>query len=153
MATNTISRYQPQAGLTRLPDLMDRLFQESFVAPTVFGNLSGGTARPGMPVNLYETTDSYVLQVALPGINPDALDIQVMGREVSIKGHFEAQAPEKANWIWRGLPAGDFFETYSVPVEVEADKSQAAYEHGILSLTLPKADHVRPRNITVTTAR
>lgn len=153
MATNTVTRYQPQTGLTRLPDLVDRLFQESFVAPAFFGNFAGGTTRPSMPVNLFETNDSYVLQMALPGINPDALDIQVMGREVSVKGHFEAPSLQNGTWIWHGLPAGEFYETYTIPVDVEAGQTQASYEHGILSLTLPKAEHVRPRSIKVTASK
>lgn len=153
MATNTISRYQPQEELTRLPDLVDRLFRESFVGPSVLDSLAGGTARPTMPRNLYETADSYVLQMALPGINTDALDIQVMDRQVSVKGRFEVPAPEQATWIWRGLSNRDFYESYTIPVQIEADKTEATYEHGILTLTLPKADYARPKSVKVTAAQ
>lgn len=149
MATNSVNRYQPQTGMTRLPDLMDRLFQESFVLPTVLDRWSGGTARPTLPVNLYEAGDGYVLQAALPGFQADSADIQVIGREVTIKGTFSTSAPENANWIWRGIGSGEFQETYTLPVEVESDKVEAAYENGILSVTLPKAEHLRPKNIKV----
>lgn len=154
MATNTISRYQPQQGLTRLPDLVDRLFQESFVRPTVLDSLAGGTAYPTAPVNLYETADSYMLQMALPGIDTDTLDIQVMDRQVSVKGRFEIPTPEQQGaWIWRGLSDRDFFESYTLPVQVEADKTEATYDHGILTLTLPKADHARPKSVKVTASK
>lgn len=92
---------------------------------------------------------AYIVQVALPGINPENMDIQVVGREVSIKGRFESWAPENAKWIWQGLPAGEFNETYTLPVEVEGDTSEASYHHGILSITLPKVEHARPKNIKV----
>ena len=60
MAT-TMTRYQPETGMTRLPDLMDRLFKESFVLPTFLDRFTeGGTARPGLAANLYETNDGRV---------------------------------------------------------------------------------------------
>src|ERR687886_11608 len=80
---NSVSRYQPQTSLTRLPDLVDRLFRESFVAPTFFDRSFGGSNRPVLPVNLFETPESYVMHLALPGMKPENLDIQVAGREVS----------------------------------------------------------------------
>ena len=148
MAT-TLSRYQPQTTATRLPDMVDRLFRESFVMPTFFDSLWGGTARPSLPVNLYETNEGYTLQAALPGINPDNVEIQVVGRDLSIKGRFESWSQDNVKWIWRGMPTGEFFESYTLPADVEGDKVQATYEHGILSITLPKAEHARPKSIQV----
>jgi HSP20 family protein len=76
-----------------------------------------------------------------------------VGREVTIKGQFETSTPENANWIWQGIPSGEFFETYTLPVEVQGDSTEASYEHGILSLKLPKAEHLRPKNIKVNVAK
>src|SRR5947209_19271564 len=76
---NTLTRYQP-TGATRLPDVIDRLFQESFVLPSMFDRTFGGSAKPSLPVNLIETADSYVIQASLPVLNTDNLDIQVVGR-------------------------------------------------------------------------
>lgn len=147
---DTVSRYQPQnSGMTRLPDLMDRLFRESFVMPSVFDRTVNGAGRPTLPVNLFETQEGYVLNAALPGLNPEALDLQVVGREVTIKGRFEPATPENANWIWQGIPSGEFFETYTLPVDVQGDQTEASYEQGILTLKLPKAEHLRPRSIKV----
>jgi len=145
---NTLTRYQP-TGATRLPDVIDRLFQESFVLPSMFDRTFGGSAKPSLPVNLIETADSYVMQAALPGLKTDNLDIQVVGREVAIKGQIESWFPDNGSWVWRGLPSGEFFETYTLPVEVEGDQTQATYESGILTVTLPKAEHVRPKTIKV----
>ena len=148
MATQ-LTRYQPGTGVTRLPDMVDRLFRESFVMPSLFGDLWGGTARPGLPANLFDTGDSYILQVALPGINPENADIQVMGRDLTISGNFETVQPENASWIWQGLPTGQFYEKYTLPLEVERDQVHATYEHGILSITLPKTEHAKPKSIKV----
>ena len=148
--TNGLTRYAPRPTATRLPDLVDRLVQESFVAPAFFNQFFEGRPRGSMlPANLLETTDSYVVQVALPGITLDALDIQVMGREVTIKGKVEVPAPENGTWIWQGIPGGEFAETFTLPIEVEGDSASATYENGILWLTLPKVEHARPKNIKV----
>ena len=145
---NSMSRYEPATPAARLPDLVDRLFRESFVLPS-FDQSVGSVTRPTLPVNLFETGDSFVFHAALPGIKPENLDIQVVGRELTIKGVFESQTPENGNWIWQGIPAGKFYEVYTLPVEVDGNEVQASYDYGILSLVLPKAEHMRPRSIKV----
>jgi HSP20 family protein len=148
MATN-ISRYQPQTSVARLPDLMDRLFRESFVMPTLWDRAAGGMTRAMLPVNLFETADSYVFHASLPGVKPENLDIQVTGKELTIKGTFEVNTPENGNWLWQGIPTGQFYETFTLPAEIDSANIQASYDYGILSVVLPKAEHVRPKNIKV----
>lgn len=152
MASN-VSQYQPRTSLTRLPDLMNQLFNESFVLPSFYNGNVGGSSRPTLPVNLFETPDGYVLQAALPGAHPEAFDIQVTGREVSIKGKTEVAAPNGGNCIWQGIGSGEFYETYTLPVDVEGEKVEASFEYGILTLRLPKAEHLRPKNIKVNTTK
>jgi HSP20 family protein len=150
---SSVTRYQPQSSLTRLPDMIDRLFQESFVAPTAIDRFFGGTSRPSLAVNMYESAEGYTLEAALPGLSPDSLDIQVAGREVQLKGKFQREVPENVTWIWRGIPSGDFFETYSLPAEVDGDKVEATYDAGIVTIKLPKAEHLRPKSIKVSVAK
>jgi HSP20 family protein len=150
---DTLSRYAPQNGITRLPDLMDRLIRESFVMPSMVNGSANTGARASFPVNLFETPEGYVLTAALPGLDPAKLDITVVGREVSIKGQFAVAAPEGGTCIWQGIPSGEFFETYSLPAEVQGDSTQAGYEYGILTLTLPKAEHLRPKSIKVNVSK
>jgi HSP20 family protein len=150
MAT-TITRYQPQTTpLTRLPDLVDRLFRDSFAAPSFWDrSVFGGASRAALPVNLFETPEEYIMHCALPGMKPENLDIQVVGREVTVKGTYELNTPENGQWVWQGIPSGEFYETFTLPVEIESDKVQASYDHGILTLGLPKAEHLRPKSIKV----
>src|SRR5579872_3123956 len=150
MASN-MTRYQPQTnGVTRLPDVLDRLFQQSYIMPSLWDrSFAGGGTRPTLPVNLFETPESYVFHAALPGVKPENLDIQVVGHELTIKGKVETSAPEKGSWIWQGIPTGEFYESYTLPVEIEGDNVQASYDFGILSLVLPKAAAHRPKNIKV----
>jgi HSP20 family protein len=151
---NSISRYgAPGATMTRLPDLMEQLFRDSFVLPSFWDRTNGATSRPTLPVNLFETPDSYVMHLALPGLNPEQIDIQVVGREVTIKSKFEVNTPENGRWIWQGIPNGDFVETYALPADVENDKVRASYDYGILTIGLPKAEHLRPKNIKVSVTK
>src|SRR4051794_12410632 len=115
MATNSVTRYQRQT-VTRLPDLVDRLFRESFGNPAFWDRSFAGTVRPSLPANLFETSESYVLHVSLPGMKPENFDISVVGREVTIKGKLEITSPEGGDWIWQGIPSGEFFESFTLPL-------------------------------------
>jgi HSP20 family protein len=150
---DSVTRYPTQNGMTRLPDLMDRLFRESFVLPTVFERGVNGSGRPSLPVNLIETGEGYEFFAAIPGLDPEKLDIQVVGREVSIKGTIEGNWPEQGKWLWQGIPTGEFFESFTLPVEVQGDATEATYEHGILALKLPKAEHLRPKSVKVNVSK
>ena len=94
---------------------MNQLFEQSFVLPSLFdrGTL-GGTSRPSLPVNLWEINEGYTFQVALPGMQPENFDIQVMGREVSIHGKYEMKGPENGTWIWQGISGGEFHESFTL---------------------------------------
>jgi HSP20 family protein len=148
MASN-MSRYQSTNGAARLPDLVDQLVRDSFVMPSLVDRRIGAIARPSLPVNLFETKETYVMHVGLPGLDPDNVEIQVVGREISIKGKFEINTPEGGTWIWQGIPTGEFYETFTLPVDVDSSATEAGYERGILSIVLPKADHVKPKTIKV----
>jgi HSP20 family protein len=147
---STISRYQPANGVTRLPDLVDRLVRDSFVMPSLIDRQSGAASRPTMPVNLFETKEAYVLHAALPGLDPENVEIQVVGREATVKGKFEINTPDGGSWIWQGIPTGEFYETFTLPVEVDSNATEASYERGILSIVFPKAEHVKPKTIKIT---
>lgn len=145
-----VTRYQPRSSAARLPDLVNQLFNESFVIPSMVDRSGwGGSSYPTLPVSLFETADAYIMCAALPGIDAENVDIKVTGREVTLKGQFQTWTPENAGVIWNGIPSGQFFETYTLPGELESEKVEATYENGILRLTLPKAEHLRPRNIKI----
>jgi len=100
-------------------------------------------------LNLYETSDTYVFQLAIPGMTPENLDIQVLGTELSVKGKREVNTPENGTWIWQGINGGEFYQSFTLPAEVDSEHVQASYDYGILSVVLPKAEHVKPRNIKI----
>jgi len=104
-----------------------------------------------MPVDISEGADSYEVRAALPGIRPEDVDIQVAGEQLTIKAH-RAEEPSQQGRTYHHheILSGDYTRSFSLPTSVEADKAEARYENGILYLTLPKAESLRPKQIRLT---
>ena len=150
MAT-ALTRYTPNpgTGIARLPDLMSRLFDDSFVMPSVFDRSFSQLAGS----NLYETSDRYIVQVALPGIDPEGVDIQVTNQQLVLRGAYTTLTPQDATVLWKGIADGNWVESMTLPGEVDASTAEAHYEHGILSITLPKAERSRTKTVKVSVAK
>lgn len=129
-----------------LGDAVDQLFRDAFTWPRLGGAQGTGF---GLNSNLYETEDGYIMQVVLPGANPDEVQITAHQNVLTLQGKTGVAAPEGARGVWVGLGGGEFREQVTLPGEVDADKATAEYQDGILTLTLPKASHARPRTIKV----
>jgi HSP20 family protein len=148
MADN-ITRYNRPMGMTPLSDAIDRLFREAFTVPRSFGEAFGPAGGIGIAGNLYETNDSYILQVALPGVKVDELEITARENLLALRGRTEIAAPEGARAIWSGMAGQEFREEMRLPGDVDAERASAEYHDGILTLTLPKAEHARVRTIKI----
>src|SRR5437763_7885459 len=144
MADN-ITRYNQPMGMTPLSEAIDRLFRDAFTWPRSFGEAFGSPGGGGMAGNLYETNDSYILQVPLPGVKVDELEITARENVLTLQGTTEIAAPEGARAIWRGMADQEFREVVQLPGAVYPDRASAAYHDGALTLTLPKADKARVR--------
>lgn len=149
----SIVRYEPftltdrwtRPTTDRLFDRFDRLVQEAFgVTPA-----SADPSRAGVVANLYETTDGYLVEMPLPGVKAEHLELSVQQNLLTVKAAREWAAPEQAQILWQGFGSGRWQQTLTLPGEVDADRVDARLEDGVLRLHLPKADHVRPRQIKV----
>ena len=140
-------RWEPMREMVTLRDAMDRLFDEAFTRP--WGPDGGyGTGMPA--IDMYQTDDDVILKVAVPGMKPEDVQILVTGDTLTIKGETreETDNKEKAYHI-RERRWGSFERTITLPTAVRSDKAQAEFENGVLSITLPKAEDVKPKTITV----
>jgi HSP20 family protein len=146
MAT-TVTRYQPSTPM-RLSEIIERLMRESFIIPTLTERVFRGETET-LPSNLLETEDAFIVELVLPGVDPDKLEIHVKGRELIVKGSMEVPPIEKATYIWQGFTGGDFTQRFTLPTDVDGDKAEAQYIHGILTVTVPKAEHIKPTAIKV----
>ena len=123
----------------------DRMLQDAFgvtLAPTA-GD------RPAGAVNLYDTAEGYWLELPLPGVPADGVDLSVQQNLLTLKARREWAPPEGAQVIWQGFGAGQWQQTFALPGEVDAERVEARLADGVLRLHLPKAQHLRPRQITV----
>jgi HSP20 family protein len=101
-------------------------------------------------VDMYQTDDDVIIKVAVPGVNPDDVQISVTGDMLQIKGETreDSDKREKAYHI-REQRWGSFERTITLPIAVKSEKAQAEFENGVLTVTLPKAEDVKPKMITV----
>ena len=140
-------RWEPIRDLVTLREAMDRLFTESFVRPGVaFPSLG----MEGPAVDMYQTKDDIIVKAAVPGVKPEDIDIAVTGDVLTITGELkEEEKVEEGNYLRQERRYGQFMRELALPTQVNADKAKAEFEHGVLTLRLPKAEEVKPKSIKV----
>ncbi len=140
-------RWDPAKDLISLRQAMDKLFEESFIRPSGFTlEIGGGT----IPIDMYQNEDNVILKATLPGVKPEEVDISVTGDILTIKAERKEEKETKdKDYIRRENRYGMVSRSVTLPVEVKADKADATFDNGILTLTLPKSEIVKPRQIKV----
>jgi HSP20 family protein len=127
---------------------VDRLLT-GFLSPAADGFLPGAF-RSQPPINVWEQQDSLKVEMELPGIKSDQLDISVAGDELSIKVNRPDVVQEGVTYHRRERPVGEFSRVVRLPVEVDAERVEADLRDGVLTISLPKAESAKPRKINVT---
>ena len=102
-------------------------------------------------VDIYETAEEYVVMAEMPGCDPKGIDVQFENGELLIYGRVAPRQVPETGWLAREFGVGDFYRTFNVTESIETDKISAEYEHGILTLRLPKVETAKPRKIEVRT--
>lgn len=144
----TLVRWEPGREMLSLRDAMDRLLGESFIRPRAALDTFFGGQAPAL--DMHETDDQVVVEASIPGVKLEEIDIQVTGNVLTIKGERkEEKTEEKANYIYREQAFGSFCRSVTLPSDIDVEKAQAQFEHGVLTLTLPKVEAVKPKSIKV----
>jgi len=141
-------RWEPFRDLISLRQAMDRLFEESFIRPRVgwLAPLGAGA----LAVDIYETDQDVVVKTSMPGVKAEDLDITITGDTLTVKGETKTEEKvEKANYIRQERRYGAFCRSLTLPTTIVAEKAKAEFENGVLTLTLPKAEEVKPKTIKV----
>ncbi len=142
----TMSLWEPMRELITVRDMMDRLLEESFVPARRWGREDRSPRR--LPVDVYTTEDEIVVQAPMPGVNPEEVEITLEGDTLTIKG--EVKAPlENVDYIMQERWYGPFARSLVINVPVDANKVEATFENGLLTVTIPKAEEVKPKTIKV----
>ena len=146
---NNLTRWEPTSEVVTLRDAMDRLFDDAFTRPLSLLR-NGGSTWSSLPIDMYQTNDDDVVKAAVPGFRPDQVQITVTGDVLTIRGEAndEEEKKDKA-WHIREHRLGSFERSVALPVSVISDKATADFENGVLTITLPKAEEVKPKAITI----
>ena len=100
-------------------------------------------------VNIFETKDAYVLEAEMPGVSKEGLEITLEGSVLTLVGHRSDQTPT-GEAVYRESRPVDYRRVFELDPAIDADKINARVDQGVLTLTLPKAERVKPRKIAVT---
>ena len=137
-----ITRYHPFNEGISLREAMNNLFEES-VLPRF-----GLTGR-GMASNLYETAERFVFQMPMPGVTVEDVEITAEPNSVHLTWSTHVTPPKNATTHWSGFTEGEYQQSFTLPTTINADNIEAWSENGVLTLTLPKAEHAKARRVKV----
>ncbi len=147
---NQMTRWDPVREAVTLREAMDRLFEDTFVPARRREGASEPVYR--LALDAYVTPEEIVVLANMPGIKPEDVEITLEGDTLTIKG--ERPMPlENANYVMQERPFGKFQRTLNINIPVDADKAEAHYDNGLLTLTIPKAEAVKPKTIQVTASK
>jgi HSP20 family protein len=154
-----MSRWDPFREMLSLREAMNQLLEESVVRPASAGAASaagaaggGGAAGSGQPLALdvAEREDAYVVSASLPGVRPEDVHVTILGDTLAIRAETRREDERSSGgYLLRERQVGTLQRTVTLPGPISADDVSADYEHGILTLTLPKSRANLPRRIQV----
>jgi HSP20 family protein len=130
--------------MNRLQDEMNRVFDR-------WGTGRTGAGRGVFPaLNLWEDEQSIYVEAELPGLALDDVEIYVTGNnQLNVTGERKEPSHDKGTWHRQERGHGKFSRTIELPHDVDAEKVTAEFKHGVLTITLPKREEVKPRRIEV----
>jgi HSP20 family protein len=133
-----------------LRDMMGRLMENAFINPDQWG-MEFGVRLPSIDVT--ESKDAYVVKAELPGWKPENIEITAEGDSVTLRGELKEEVEQESDpntrWHHREIRRGSFERSITLPAEVQADKATGEFENGVLTLTLPKAESAKPKQIKI----
>ena len=139
-----ITKWDPFRDLLGLQNEMTRLFGRAY------GEDVEGARSWAPPIDIYETQDAYRVVAELPGFNPDEVDVTVNDGTLTIKGErkfYNEVTEESFHRVERRF--GAFQRLVSLPAQVQADKVEASFDKGVLTVSIPKAEQAKPRRIEI----
>jgi len=142
-----IVRWDPFREMMTLRNAMDRMFEDSMVRRYQDASESG---EGYLPLDVYQTENDFVVRASMPGVKPEEVDISLTGDTLTIKGeHKEEQEIKEQNYARKEIRHGSFNRSIVMPTQIQSDKVEATFDNGILTLTLPKAEAVKPKQIKI----
>jgi len=144
-----ITRFDPLGEMVSLRSAMDRLFEDSVVSPLSWRTVAGGESLTP-PIDVHENADAITVTASLPGIKAEDVEITMTGQSLTLRGEFKSdEQVERDQYLYRERRFGSFNRSLQLPVRVQGDKAEATFVDGVLTLRIPKAEEVKPRQIRI----
>ena len=145
----TMQRWNPANDLADLRKALSVMFGGNA------DSLIGMAAGAGIPIDMHQTKNALVVKASVPGVPPDDIDVSVSGNLLTIQAVTETDEDvSEGDYLVKEHRYGLRSRSVALPVEVDGDKAEAAFDHGVLTITLPKAPHAKAKPVKVTpTAR
>ena len=135
---------------TPLRQWVDRVFDEALERD---GNAANGSAGyQSLPVNVWETPDGYQAALLAPGLDEESINVTVHDDTLVIEGEMQFSVPEGAKPIWQEFGPTKFRRSLRLGTAVDPSRVEAIYRNGLLMVTMPKAEHAKPRQVRVQVA-
>jgi HSP20 family protein len=145
---SSLIRWQPFDGNVSLRNAIDRLFEDSFVQPR-WGWVAPMSAA-NLAIDMFETKDEVVVKAALPGVKPEQVEVTITGNTLTISGESnEENEVKEQDYIRKERRYGSFTRSVTLPNGLKADKADATFENGVLTLKVPKSEEVKPKSIKI----
>ena len=142
-------KWDPFRDLIAMQERMNRLFEDA-IARFRYSGEGEDTDVWSPPVDIYETDREIILLAELPGLSKSDIEVQVTEDHLNIQGERRLEKElQEENYHRIERSYGKFHRDFALPVSVMKDKISASYDHGVLRVTLPKADASRPVNLRV----
>jgi HSP20 family protein len=134
---------------TPLRQWVDRVFDDAFARE---GGQNGGSASAGfqsLPVNVWETPEGYQAALLAPGLDEQSINVTVHDETLAIEGELQFSVPEGSKAVWQEFGPSKFRRSLRLGSAVDPARVEAIYRNGLLLVTMPKAEHAKPRQIQV----
>ena len=144
---SNLTRWEPAREMMTLREAMDRLFDDAFTRPL---SVRDGWSMASPAIDMYQTDNEVVVRASIPGIKAEEVQINVTGELLTLKGEARQEEDrQERSWHIREQRFGSFERSIVLPTDVKSDQAEAVFENGILTITLPKADEVKPKTINI----
>jgi HSP20 family protein len=138
--------WDPITDLVTMQQAIDRMFDDAVDRRGT--GWRRGERVAALPVDVYSTPDELVLLASVPGLDPEDVEITIEGETLTIRGELKRPL-DNVEYHVQERRYGPFGRTLTLNVPVEAEKAEAVFNNGVLTLTIPKAEQVRPKVIKV----
>jgi HSP20 family protein len=143
-----ITRWRPFRDVVSIQDEVNKLFDDFFGNRPARIEWTEGVWNPSVDVT--EDKDSLVVKAEMPGMSKDDVKVSVQDNVLTLKGEKKQEKEEKdKNYHRVERSYGSFCRSFQLPTSVKADKIKAGYKDGVLSITLPKTEEVKPKEIPI----